>query len=440
MKNKKQAIVLFAVLILVFVAIFSLNLHGQILDSKALVIEITNPPSLSPTPSWSFLDKITEDDPILNSIPLKVGDTEISYTEERYSRDSEGNILRDKKGNIKKSAIKRKDYEKEIALKLLDTKTGQTEIIKITKKGVALISPPGYEIKVVERPSGITWNAWNTYFKVIQPADKVVIKNVYPSIESTRRVTQTVTAKNGKKKKISKVVPNVVRNIVYVPYSDGLLASEVWEKGSADMNKIVDTARNILNERRVYSKAFPDKLITEVLPKEFYLRRPVLEQSDLGEFILDPDNTVKRFLVILGTNGNKAWSETCNKSGACGLYQFTDNGKSGTYRTVAKKYPEAKLISDFEAGASDQVNSAMAAMLLDDLNLAELKKRYGAKIINDPKLEEYLAASYNGAPRWVYKSLDATLSKNVAEWGKHLKNETKGFMVKLRFLKENNLP
>ena len=418
----------------IFLLFFLLGLTGSLLFfpdnffskerlTSTITVSRAEENQIYPPAPWSLLDKILEDDPVLNAMTLKVGDTEIPYTEERSGR-----------------IFKRKDYEKEIALKLLDTSSGQTEIIKITKKGQQLVNPPGYLIEVVTRPSGIAWNAWNTSYKVVEPSHRVVIKNSYPVIKSLKKVTQTVTAKNGDKKKVVKTAPNIVENVVYAPYSDDLKTLAIQLKGRNDLAKIVQTARELLDQRGVYSKAVPDRLITAVLPAEFYLRRPVIEQSDLGEFVLDPEGTVSRFLVILATNEKRAWSETCNKSGACGLYQFTDNGLSGTYRTVVKKYPSAQLNKDFQVGASDQVNSAMAAMLLDDLNLEELVRKYGDKILNDPRLEEYLAASYNGAPRWVYKSLNATLGKNVAEWGRYLKSETKGFMTKLRFLVNNNLP
>ena len=437
MRNKWKNLGLLLFLAVLLGLFLTLDLHGQVLNSRALVIDITPTPVVYP--ACNIIDKIIEDDRELNSIELRVGGDEISYTEERFARNSAGKIVLEK-GKPKITTVKKKDFEKEIALKLLNTQTCQTEIIKITKKGRQLIPPLGYEIGVITRPSGILWNAWNTYYEVIYPENRVVIKNVYPLIESTRRITQTVTGKNGKKEKVNKTIPSIVKNIVYVPYSDEIRTTETERKGREEITRIVEAARNLLNERAVYSKAFPTKLVTEILPAEYYHRRPVIEQSDLGEFILDPNGTVDRFLVILGTNGKKAWSETCNNSGACGLYQFTDNGSRGTYRTVVKSFPVAKLIKDFQTGASDQVNSAMSAMLLDDLNLAELKRRYGEKIINDPKLEEYLAAAYNGAPKWVHQSLNATLGKNVVEWGKHLRPETVGFMVKLRYLRDNNLP
>ncbi len=430
MENKKWRIAFLIILILTFIALFSINSSGHFLESRAIIIQSTQSRP-TPTPQWSLLDKITRENPELTAIQLKVGNTKIPYTEDRISRND--------KGKITHKTIKTEDYEREIALELLSTVTGETEIIKIIKMGKELISPDGYKIEVVTRPSGITWNAWNTSYKVIEPENRIVTKNAYPSIKSEKTITETTTNKNGIKKKVKKKIPDIIETVIYVPYSNSLKIMETVMRGKEHLTtNIVQSARNLLDQRAVYSKAFPDKLITQVLPAEYYLRRPVIEQSDYGEFLLDQNGTVDRFLTIMGTNQTKAWSATCNKDGACGLYQFTDNGKNGTYRIVVKSFPSAQLIKDFELGSADQVNSAMAAMLLDDLNLAELTRRYGKEIINDPKLEEYLAASYNGAPKWVFKSLNATLGKNV-EWGKHLRRETKEFLVKLRILKNDKL-
>ena len=98
------------------------------------------------------------------------------------------------------------------------------------------------------------------------------------------------------------------------------------------------------------------------------------------------------------------------------------------------------LIKDFEKGASDHLNSMTAAILLYDYNLSHLIKRHGDKITKDPRLEEYLAAAYNGGPARVSRSYTATILNKINEWFGHLRPETKGFIKKLRFLQENNLP
>ena len=169
----------------------------------------------------------------------------------------------------------------------------------------------------------------------------------------------------------------------------------------------------------------------------------IIEQSDEGEFALDPITTFERVLVILRVNKRKAWSETCNKAGACGPFQFTNLRGNGTYAMVIKNYPTARLIKNFEVGAADHINSAMAAILLHDLNLKELVKKFGVKVIDDPiVLEELLDGAYNGNPKWVHMSLTAALSKGLSDWSdtKHLRTETRGYLVKLRYLVKNNLP
>jgi hypothetical protein len=127
--------------------------------------------------------------------------------------------------------------------------------------------------------------------------------------------------------------------------------------------------------------------------------------------------------------------------------QFTPR----TYSDIRKFYPAAGIENDFRAGAGNHVNSIMAAILLHDNNLAPLVKKFGDRILDDPDLEKYLASSYNGAPKWVYNSLNATISKGFTDWVTvlsptrkdskgGLRKETRDFMTKLDYLIENNLP
>ena len=444
MENMKGRLLqfLFCLILTGGILVFSVSIRGEhlsFLESEAITVVQTQ--RIQPvTPFWSLLDKILEPDPTLENIQLKVGESDISYYEEKFVRDDQGNIKINSHGIPRRERVLVKDPEREIALKLLNIKTGVTEIVKITKKGSELIAPMGYDIEVVERLSGITWNAHNTYYKVNQPADSVVIKNAWPSINGYKSETSTVVVK-GKKKKVTKKVP-IVENKIYVPYSQGLNKPEITQKGHEDLNNIVTRAKETLRGNKVMSRAFPDRLVADVLPDEYYFRRAIMERTDLGEMILDGTETIDMFYVILATNGPGAFS-SCNLSKACGMMQFTDRRTIkglGTYTTVVRKFPTAGLIKDFKIGSTDQVNSVMAAILLDDLNLQSLVNTYGDKIYNDPRLEEYLASSYNGAPNWVFKSLNATLGKNFSDWTKHLRPETKGFMVKLRYLKDKGVP
>jgi len=81
----------------------------------------------------------------------------------------------------------------------------------------------------------------------------------------------------------------------------------------------------------------------------------------------------------------------------------------------------------------------MAAILLYDYNLAGYLREFGNSILNDSdQLEEILASSYNGAPAHAHKSLNASILQGLDDWiTKYLKTETKEYMIKLRYIRDN---
>src|SRR3989344_1246876 len=435
-KNPPGAFVIFLAAFLV-VLIFQ-NGYAQNLASRTIDIEVTalsQSPESSPMTAWNIMDKLAKKDDELAKIAVSMGAKEKIYYENRISVKSDGT----------KSITRKKlsDKERSLGLKLLDTVTGEVKIIKVETKitvdGVAIKAPEDYQIEIVERPNGIKWNYWNTLYRVTSPENTVVIENFFP-----REVTETVS--RVVKGKVKKETKKVVRGFLYVPHSEffeeGENQSILVEAGRNRDKNVVAEAFDTLRSRGVMSRSFPGTLVADVkaLNPKFFERLPLLEQGDLTEFTLDPERTVKRTLIILGANGENAWKYTCNRSDACGWIQFTP----GTYKTLRATYPAAKLIPDFKEGAGNQVNSMMAAILLHDYNLAGLIKKHGIKIVDDLLLEEYLAASYNGAPKWVHNSLTATISKGLLDWVTALsptrkdskgglRNETRGFMAKLRY-------
>jgi hypothetical protein len=205
---------------------------------------------------------------------------------------------------------------------------------------------------------------------------------------------------------------------------------------------MVSQALSELRTAGVKSRALSSSLVSDVFGSHahFFEHIPLLEQTDLTEFQIDPANTIERALVIIGANGSGAFNATCNSSAACGWLQFTP----GTYAAIVKNYPAAKLIKDFKTGAADHLNSMKAAILLYDENLKGLISARGVQIVNDPKLEEYLASGYNGAPRWVHKTLQAAVVSGIQDWINALtpktgglKSETIGYLVKLRWIQQH---
>lgn len=461
MKEPPPALISLILLVFVVSAFLFNDMNAEIsintADTRsALIGDISLPPP-------NILDKLTEKDDELAKIPLSIGKKEIAYYENRYtvipnktraecekvgnlweefSQGPEASKIVEKIGVCKAISRKRStDKERTLGLKLLNTETGEVSIIsvrtKITVDGVSIVAPAGYQIEIVERPNGIRWNWWNTLYRVTSPVNTVVIKNNYPR-ETTEVVSRVV------KGKVRKETKKVVKGFLYVPHSEFFEQEEnrkiLVEAGRGYLKGVVAQAFDTLQERGIDIDA-------EVLSPGFFERLPLLEQGDFTEFQLDPRKTVERVLTILGANKENAWKHTCNRSDACGWVQFTPR----TYKNVRTGNPAAKLMVDFREGAGNHLNSMMSAMLLHKINLVPFVKKFGDKILVDPEREKYLAASYNGAPKWVSNSLNATISKAFAGWitalsptrkdsKGGLRKETRDFMTKLDYLIKNDLP
>jgi len=416
----------------------NLSTLASIFSKKQIEIVTTIP---IPTPvSWTIAQKIIEAKNLLKDVVLEVGDKPISYTETRYT------LVNNKLAPTIKNF---KEPEKQIALAVLDTSSGQIQIVTIVKRGAELIAPTGpdalggvnWNIDILQRPNGIIWNGWNTAYKINVPAHRVVIANVYPNETDTQVAKKIPASTAGGKGKTVYVTQRTIKYQFYAPYSPDLHSSDLIKSGIDYTATVIAKAFGDLQIAGVKSRAISGKLVTDVLApySDFFNRIPILEQTDLTEFQIDPQNTIERVQIIIGINQDQAFNMTCNSSSACGWLQFTPS----TYATIVKDYPSAKLIKDFNIGAADHLNSMKAAILLYDENLRGLILAHGQKMINDSNLEEYLASSYNGAPRWVYKTLTASILSGIQDWINALtsktgglKDETKGYLVKLRYLQQ----
>lgn len=352
-------------------------------------------------------EKIAQCDTVLKDLNLSVGPKELDFHEDRIGRNEKGLV---------KSRKKLSDHPRQIGLCLLNTKNGDVSTVQIETQilpeGLKISVPNGYLIDIPARSNGIRWNYWNTMYQVTSPENLVVIRNAFPIREG-----------------------GVVKNFLYTPYTPDIHREELIAQGKQYVEKTVNQAFQNLGERKVPSRSYKGSNVASIpaLKASFFRHLPLLEQGDLMEFVFDPRNTVERTLVLIGANKEVAFSKTCNGSNACGWIQFTPP----TYKSIRNTYKAAQLIPDFKTGAADHVNSMMSAILLYDYNLSDLIKKFGPNIAQDPRLEEYLAASYNGAPKWVHQSLSASLARGVSEWTSKLRSETKGFMVKLRYLNES---
>ncbi len=432
--NSKLNFILVGLLVFGTLVIFESYSDAQILPNR--IIEVENTPL--PPSNWSLVEKMDEKDDLLRDLFLNVSTRSLDFYENRISQNGD---------KISVSRKKLTEQNKDIGMKIMNTDTGEVRIIKVSiniqRDGVELIAPPGYQIGIVERANGIRWNKWNTLYKIVSPAGWLVLKNKYPDVnETTRKVI--VKDKTGKKKTVVQKV-YTVEEFVYSPYSGELHTPELIEAGREYLKSVVTSAMANLKDNHVPSRTMVGQIVADIpaLSPDFFARLPILEQTDMTEFQADPQTTVDRVLVLIGANKDAAFKKTGSKAGALGWVQFT----SATYNSIRKAYPAAKLITDFETGAADHLNSMKAAILLYDYNLNDFIRKHGNRILSDPRLEEYLAAAYNGKPSRASLSLKASISAHLSDWINALSSkrggladETKDYMTKIRYLQEKGLP
>jgi hypothetical protein len=218
---------------------------------------------------------------------------------------------------------------------------------------------------------------------------------------------------------------------------------EVVSSGVQYLATVASAAYSELRSQRVYSKSFPGVLVSDVasINPQYQIRLALIEHLDMTEFVLDPSWTLQRLLTVIGLNQAETAGYTCSNAAACGLMQFTP----ATYKLIRTTYPAAEITKDFSLGARDHVNSMKAAILLHDHNLASLTKALGSSVVQDPNLEEYLAAAYNTGVRRVINVVRAARAQHAKDWTQArgvqgLLAETKGYIIKLRYIASHPAP
>lgn len=384
-------------------------------------------PLPEPEPGCDLTARIDEARALLDSVPVTVGQKTYRYTERRAG-----------------STITFRDPEKVIGLALMDAETCELSTTTLTKRGEDAISERGFVIEPVTRINGIRWNNWATELSVEEPSGQIVVVLKYPYLRD-ERVARTTTNKAGKRVTVYDT-KRVVVPVYYTPYSKELHVPELVNGGEHYLEDLAARAYEDLRERGVPSESVPGTLVADVpaLRPEFVIRLAPNEHMDMTEFLLDPTWTTERIHIVIGANRERVATYTCSKASACGLMQFTP----GTYAFMRQRYPGADLMKSFDEGARDQFNAMKAAILLHDHNTAQLVSAFGPEIMQDDRLEEYLAAAYNTGVGRVIAVLTIAKKKNLADWAdahgskkiEKLLTETKGYIAKLRFLRDQWKP
>ncbi len=349
--------------------------------SQGKQISIKNNPVLSSPPLLNIEEKIQEGISLLkSSSPL---------------------VYKTKNGKTSGDLVK-----KQIALAVLNTTSGEIfekrvwveeqEIKNYKKTGVInLASSQDARLKQFDIKVKVKWwNSFNTFYEIGGRPDLIVVANKYlfPS-------SYIVGLPEKFKTKYT--------DIIYAPYSASLHLPEIIAAGKRYLDDNVDLAFGQLNLAGVVSRSSPGKLVTSMIGKEFIKNIILIEHIDPDGFSAAADGgreLTERVLVIIGANQTSAYRYTGSPAGASGLAQFIKE----TYKTIVSKYPDARLIKDYNLGMADHPNAIKAMVLFFDNYKNDIDNKVTRRdVIGQIGItEEMLAAAYNGGPNKVVKSVN----------------------------------
>jgi hypothetical protein len=200
----------------------------------------------------------------------------------------------------------------------------------------------------------------------------------------------------GELPKSASAIAKVAERISYTPATNFASSPELVGEGVGFLRSQVKHALVALRNAQVYSRAFPGKLIADVIPEEIPMALALIEQWDPVRFRDIPSESFARLTLEYALNRESAFAWSVSVANAIGPLQFTDMKGNGTYSMIVRGYPEVHLVRDFELGTRDMGNVIKAAICLLDY---ELSRSQRAKKIFE--VDPYLGgiqpvAAYNG--------------------------------------------
>ncbi len=285
-----------------------------------------------------------------------------------------------------------------LTLAVWNKASNEIKYVNVDKKGMQLknISDPIFKRLVVTRDNGV-----NSGFRVEGNEDWMVIALRFPVYEPL----------NTKKTKFRP------ESVVYSPYSSGVHTPEVVEAGRAYLDDLVEGVYARLRADGIRSRAFPDRLLVDVIDPGMVKSIAAIEHLDQSLLTKDANRALETFFVILGTNEDQSYNLSRSSANALGLVQFIPS----TYNRLAAR-SEWGLNTNFEVGMTDHKNAIRAQVVYLDVLLTELPREARDLFMQTPRgANEYIVASYNGGSARVRKAMtnwdkmfDGTAKKELA--------------------------
>lgn len=265
--------------------------------------------------------------------------------------------------------------------------TDAIDIVGADKSGDSLKITSGPKL-----PISVSYSAkLESQYALPAETNSLVVGVIYPV------VTKNVISK--------KKVNYAATDLVYVPYNSAFYTPQMLSSGSDYLSFLIQDAYDELRAKGIKSRAYPDKLLADVVDPYLVKSIAVIEHSDTYSLTKqdDQDRAIGRFLVKLATNEEETFHTSVSTAGAQGLVQFIPS----TYALMVRTRPDLGLIKDFHAGMADHKNAVKAQVAYIDSDLASMATVKQLYIIDKAKAAEYLAASYNGGSTRVIRAYTA---------------------------------
>ncbi len=279
--------------------------------------------------------------------------------------------------------VKEKQDWLPITLAIWQRSTDQLRYVDAKMRGTELRlaeeAPEDLDVRVLYA------NGLNSNIAIKDSEDQAVIALRYPILKSL----------NAKKTLFT------LEDVVYVPYSASVHTAALVDEGERYLDELVRTVFDRLRREQVRSRAYPDRLLADVIDPSLVKAIAAIEHLDESSLQKDSDRALERFFVTLGGNQGSAYNYSRSTADALGLVQFIPS----TYNRLAER-AEWGLDKNFVRGMTTHENAIRAQTIYLDTLLTEFPETIRAQYLTDPDTTtEYIVAAYNGGSGRVRRAI-----------------------------------
>lgn len=273
----------------------------------------------------------------------------------------------------------------EVTLAIWNKITQRMRYLEIEKKGAQL------RIAAADRAEFPSLrvrfsNGVNTDYVVDTDGQSLVVATQYPILRAVPGKKNTFT----------------IEEVVYTPYSSALHTQATVDLGEEYVDSLVEGVYANLRQEGVRSRAFPDRLLVDVIDPAMVKAIAAIEHLDESSLEKDADQALERFFVIMGTNPGTAYNYSRSSAGARGLVQFIPS----TYTHLAAR-SSGRLDPNFERAMTSHAMAIRAQTMYLDVLLTEFSDKVRDQFAQDPdRINEYIVAAYNGGSGRVRRAIE----------------------------------